>query len=65
MIIEAEKGFSFIETITALKESLNGVGYHTLIFNDIYIRVSHDSNLDDLCTIYDLKNKLRSNGIRP
>lgn len=34
------------------------VDYHHLVFNDIKIRVSKDSNIYDLVTIYNLKRRI-------
>lgn len=39
--------------------AVNGSSYTTCSFNDIDFIVSVDSNVDDICTIYDLKGYIR------
>ena len=57
MIIYAEAGVSFYKAVKDLQQSLNSSNeYLDLVFNDISIRVSKNSNIDDLSTIYNLKH---------
>jgi hypothetical protein len=59
MIVQAEKGMSFYEAAKKVKEQiLRDDQYLDLEFNGIYIRVSKDSNIDDLSTIYYLKRTI-------
>jgi hypothetical protein len=58
MYIEAEKGMNFYEAVKFAKKEIKGTGYLDLKFNDITVRVSKDSNIDDLSTIYDLKHTI-------
>ena len=57
---EPDKGMSFYGAIKELQDLLKyeGQEYRIMKFNDILITVSHDSNIDDLSTIYELKRKL-------
>jgi hypothetical protein len=61
MIYEPPKGESFRNAVTNLKQDLRRTGsaYKQILFNEIYVTVSPDSNIDDICTIYDLKHELR------
>jgi hypothetical protein len=59
MIVQAEKGMSFYEAAKKVKEQiLRDDQYLDLEFNNISVRVSKDSNIDDLTTIYYLKCKV-------
>jgi hypothetical protein len=59
MIIHAEPGMNFYQAINKAHEGLYWeTDYVDLIFNGIRIRVSKNSNNDDLATIYDLKRRL-------
>lgn len=55
---DANEGFYdfMIRVRKQIKED-NGL-FCTVKFNGIYIEVSHDSNINDLGVIYDLKRKL-------
>jgi hypothetical protein len=63
MIAFAEKGSSFVRAVEKVQETLRfDFDYCDLEFNEIRVRVSKNSNINDLCTIYDLKhtiNRLR------
>ena len=61
LIYEPNKGLMFISAVKELKGILQreNQAYRMMRFNDILITVSVDSNTDDLCTIYDLKHKIR------
>ena len=65
MIYEPNKGESFYNSVKTLKNILikEKSSYRMMLFNGIHVTVSFDSNPDDIATIYDLKNKLRQNGI--
>ena len=65
MLIQAEKGDSFVNAVTKakLKLATTGSAYADLEFNELQVCVHPDSRMDDLCTIYDLKHKLRQNGL--
>lgn len=65
MIIEAPKGSSFFDAVRDVKKTLKQKGYPdaTLIFNDLYITVSADSNENDIAVIYNLKHKLRQHNL--
>lgn len=60
MLVYAEKGDHFV---TAVKKTQNQIrsneDYLDLEFNGIRVRVSKNSNLDDLSTIYNLKSELK------
>jgi hypothetical protein len=56
MIVQAEKGDNFYGAVRKVKEQIyRDNQYLDLEFNNIRVRVSKDSNIDDLATIYDLK----------
>jgi hypothetical protein len=61
----AEKGSNIHDETKRVKNILkeNGSRGGFLIFNDIQLAVSSDSNPNDIATIYFLKNKLRQNGL--
>lgn len=61
MIYEPDKDMAFYNAVRELKSILKQEGhkYRQMLFNDIYVIVSVDSNPDDIATIYDLKHKLR------
>lgn len=60
MLLYAESGHSFVASVKQVQEILKrGEDYCDLEFNEIRIRVSKDSKIDDLCTIYDLKHKIK------
>lgn len=61
LIYEPNKGLMFISAVKELKKILylENQLYRMMRFNDILVTVSVDSNTDDLCTIYDLKHKIR------
>lgn len=61
LIYEPSKGLMFVSAVNELKGVLQreNQAYRMMRFNDILITVSVDSNTDDLCTIYDLKHKIR------
>lgn len=61
LIYEPNKGTSFYYAVKELKQILKheNNSYRMIKFNDILITVSHDSNIDDICVIYDLKHKIR------
>lgn len=63
MIFEPDKGMNFYNAIDACKYDMlkHKRTYQVMLFNDIHITVSYNSNVDDLATIYDLKRKLISN----
>lgn len=60
-----DKGVNFYQAVTACKLDMKkrDVDIEILDFNDIQIRVSNDSNSDDLSHIYNLKHLLRQNKI--
>jgi len=59
MIVQAEKGMNFYDAVKKVKENMfNNESYLDLEFNDIRVRVSKDSNIDDLSTIYYLKRTI-------
>jgi hypothetical protein len=59
MIVQAEKGDNFYGAVRKVKEQiLRDDQYLDLEFNGIHIRVSKDSNIDDLSTIYYLKRTI-------
>lgn len=64
MIFEVSKGQHFYGGIIECKAEIKRSGrkYMIMRFNELDITVSHDSNSDDLATIYDLKHKLRQKG---
>lgn len=57
---EAEKGMNFYQAVKTLQEILREKRskYRIMVFNDINVTVSIDSNIDDLSIIYDLKRQL-------
>lgn len=57
---EPDKGMSFHGAVKELQTRLKyeGQEYRIMKFNDILVTVSHDSNVDDLATIYELKRNL-------
>lgn len=61
MIYTAKPGemfYAFIQRMQYEMESnRKGSNYRNCIFNDTYFIISADSNLDDICTIYDLKRE--------
>lgn len=61
MIYEPLKGVSFIQAVKDLKEILKKEKslYRELLFNELYVTVSVDSNEDDMCKIYNLKHEIR------
>lgn len=59
MLAYAEKGESFFSAVRKVQGSLAPGRYCDLEFNEIRVRVSKDSNIDDLSVIYDLKAKIR------
>lgn len=61
MIYEPSKGVHFYGAISECKQEAKRLGLDTMIlrFNDIDVRVSLDSNSDDLAIIYDLKRQLK------
>jgi hypothetical protein len=61
MIYEPSKGLHFYGAITECKTEAKRLGLDSMImrFNGIDVRVSVDSNSDDLATIYDLKRQLK------
>lgn len=63
MLVYAEKGQNFIQAVQSLQKTLKTPDdYCDLEFNNIRVRVSKTSNIDDLYTIYNLKhviNRLR------
>jgi hypothetical protein len=61
LIYEPPKGESFRNAVDNLKKKLQTTGgsYRQILFNEIYVTVSSDSNVDDICTIYDLKHEMR------
>jgi len=59
MIAFAQSGDSFVEAVKKVQQSLSLPNdYCDLEFNEIRVRVSKNSNLGDLCTIYDLKHHI-------
>ena len=60
MTYKPQKGVSFYQAIEEVKEIMfdKGVIEAELLFNDISVWVSRDSNENDMATIYDLKRKL-------
>jgi hypothetical protein len=58
MYIEAEKGMNFYEAVKFAKKEIKETDYLDLKFNDIVVRVSKDSNIDDLSIIYHLKHTI-------
>ena len=59
MIAYAESGDSFPLAVKKVQETLkNPEDYCDLEFNEIRVRVSKNSNVGDLCTIYDLKHQI-------
>ncbi len=61
MILEAPKGSNIYTAIKDVKDRMRRVQLSeaTLIFNDIHITVSADSNDSDLAIIYSLRHELR------
>lgn len=60
MIQYAQSGESFYSAVSRIQsEMLHREDYIDLIFNDISVRVSKNSNPHDIATIYDLKCELR------
>ncbi len=61
MILEAPKGSNIYSAIRDVKAKLSRLQLSeaTLIFNDIHITVSADSNDSDLAIIYSLRQELR------
>jgi hypothetical protein len=61
LIYEPSKGLMFVSAVNELKGVLQreNQAYRIMKFNDILVTVSVDSNTDDLCTIYNLKHKIR------
>jgi hypothetical protein len=58
-MVYAESGELFRHAVKRVQDTMKpSENYLDLVFNEIRIRVSHDSNIDDLCTIYDLKHEL-------
>lgn len=57
---EPSKGANFYGAVKEAKALMNpeGCNYIDMKFNEISIRVSWDSNPDDLATIYDLKRAI-------
>ena len=45
--------------IRKVKGHLLQGGYETLVYDDIYLTVSNDSNEDDIVIIYQLKRRVR------
>lgn len=63
MIVYAEAGDNFVHAVKKVKEQIkSNESYLDLEFNEIRVRVSKESSIDDLATIYDLKCKLRRLG---
>ena len=63
MIVYAEAGDNFAHAVKKVKEQIkSSEDYLDLEFNEIRVRVSKESSIDDLATIYDLKCKLRRLG---
>lgn len=60
-IFTPDKGVMFYDAVKELKAHLakTGSSYAQMVFNEIYVTVSSDSNPDDIASIYDLKNKIR------
>jgi hypothetical protein len=65
MTIEARKGSNIHDETKRVKNILkeNGSRDGILVFNDIQLAVSSDSNPYDIATIYFLKHKLAQNGL--
>jgi hypothetical protein len=66
MTIEAQAGEWVGDYFKRVKEYLQDSSsrYETVRFNDVFVTVSRDSNVDDLLTIYDLNrevNRLKEN----
>jgi hypothetical protein len=60
MLAFADKGDSFYGAVQKVQRSLrNPNDYRDLEFNEIRVRVSKNSNIDDLSTIYNLKHTIR------
>ena len=61
MIMQAQAGESIYSAIERAKEeaSIVSYGYVDLVFNQIPLRVSYDSCIDDILTIYSLKCRIR------
>lgn len=61
MIYEPNKGIAFYDAVKELKTILKDSksAYRMMLFNDIHVTVSVDSNPDDIATIYDLKHEIR------
>jgi hypothetical protein len=60
MLTFAEKGESFYGAVEKVKDSLQSDNdYCDLEFNDIRVRVSKNSRIDDFSTIYNLKHTIR------
>ncbi len=61
MIYEAEKGMAFYDVVKECKKQLKNSNstYKQILFNEIYVTVSIDSNDDDIATIYDLKREIK------
>lgn len=60
MIAYAESGDNFFSAVKKLQETLKtSEDYCDLEFNEIRVRVSKTSNINDLSAIYDLKCKIR------
>lgn len=61
LIYEPNKGTAFHYAVKELKQILKNENdsYRMIKFNDILVTVSHDSNINDICIIYDLKNRIK------
>ncbi len=59
-MIEAQAGETFDNAVRRVQSHLYNKGseYTTLNFNDINVTVSYNSNVDDLRTVFYLKQKL-------
>jgi hypothetical protein len=64
MTIEAQAGEWVGAFFERVKQSLQGSSrlYETARFNDVFVTVSWDSNVDDLLIIYDLKCQINRLG---
>jgi len=61
MIYEPLKGVNFYSAVNECKKETKRTGLDSMIlrFNEIDVRVSLDSNSDDLATIYELRRQLK------
>lgn len=61
-LVYAQSGDIFSHAVRRVQNEMKpSEDYLDLNFNDVVIRVYHDSNINDLAVIYDLKRELSKN----